>query len=39
MAVSSYTYETLPSNEKAALPSEDDLSTALDWAQNPASQD
>ena len=39
MAVSSYTYETLPSNEKAALPSENDLVTALDWAQDPAPQD
>lgn len=38
MAVSSYTYETLPSSEKAALPSENDLTTALDWAQETAPQ-
>ena len=34
MAVSTYTYETLPSGEQAALPSENDLTTALGWAQN-----
>jgi predicted nuclease of restriction endonuclease-like (RecB) superfamily len=30
MAVSTYTYDGLPSNEKAALPSEEELTTALD---------
>lgn len=32
MAVSTYSYEGLPSSEQAALPSEDDLTMALEWA-------
>lgn len=39
MAVATYTYETLPSGERAALPSENDLTVALDWAQETAPQD
>lgn len=37
MAVATYTYETLPVPEQAVLPSEHDLSAALDWAQPSAS--
>ncbi|MEO8221847.1 MAG: PDDEXK nuclease domain-containing protein [Specibacter sp.] len=32
MAASSYSYEGLPFSEQAALPSEDDLTMALEWA-------
>jgi predicted nuclease of restriction endonuclease-like (RecB) superfamily len=39
MAVSTYTYQTLPSPEQAALPSEDDLTMALDWAQDTTPSD
>lgn len=38
MAVSTYTHETPPSSEMAALPSENELTTALDWAQDSAPQ-
>ncbi|MHA7177348.1 PDDEXK nuclease domain-containing protein [Arthrobacter sp. Sr24] len=38
MAVSTYTYQTLPAREQAALPSENDLATALDLAQDPTPQ-
>lgn len=33
MAVATYTYQTLPSGEKAALPSENELTKALEWTQ------
>lgn len=38
MAVSTYTYENLPSSEQAALPSEDELAMALEWTQDTAPQ-
>lgn len=34
MAVSTYTYDTLPQNEQASLPNADQLSAALDWDPN-----
>ena len=33
MAVATYTYETLPTGEQAALPSENELTKALHWTQ------
>ena len=33
MAVSTYTYETLPPAEQQALPDADELAAALDWAE------
>ena len=33
MAVSTYTYETLPPAEQQALPDADELASALDWAE------
>ncbi len=39
MAISTYSYETLPAPEQAALPSENDLTAALDWVQVPAPKD
>jgi hypothetical protein len=33
MAVSTYTYETLPAAEQQALPDAEDLAAALDWAE------
>jgi predicted nuclease of restriction endonuclease-like (RecB) superfamily len=35
MAVSTYTYETLPAAERQALPDADELAAALDWAEPP----
>lgn len=32
MAVSTYTYESLPAHERGALPTEDELAAALEWA-------
>lgn len=31
MAVSSYTYESLPPAEQAALPTAEQIATSLDW--------
>jgi hypothetical protein len=33
MAVSTYTYETLPPAEQLALPDAEELAAALDWAE------
>lgn len=35
MAVSTYTYDTLPAAEQQALPDEDELAAALDWTDPP----
>ncbi|WP_241980034.1 hypothetical protein [Cryobacterium sp. TMT4-31] len=31
MAVSTYSYDTLPADERSALPAADQLAAALDW--------
>jgi len=36
MAVSTYTYDTLPADERNALPDEEKLTAALDWAEEPS---
>lgn len=33
MAVSTYTYESLPADERQALPNEEELAAALEWAE------
>ena len=38
MAVSTYTYDTLPAAERNALPDEEKLTAALDWAEEPAAE-
>lgn len=36
MAVSTYTYDTLPADERNALPDEEKLTAALDWSEEPS---
>ena len=38
MAVSTYTYDTLPAAERNALPDEEKLTAALDWAEEPSAK-
>ncbi|TFC01527.1 DUF1016 domain-containing protein [Cryobacterium adonitolivorans] len=38
MAVSTYTYDTLPAAERNALPDEEKLTAALDWAEEPSAE-
>ncbi|TFD46783.1 DUF1016 domain-containing protein [Cryobacterium frigoriphilum] len=38
MAVSTYTYDTLPAAERNALPNEEKLTAALDWAEEPSAE-
>ena len=38
MAVSTYTYDTLPAAERNALPDEEKLTAALDWAEEPSTE-
>ncbi|POH66025.1 MULTISPECIES: PDDEXK nuclease domain-containing protein [Cryobacterium] len=38
MAVSTYTYDTLPAAERNALPDEEKLTAALDWAEGPSAE-
>lgn len=38
IAVSTYTYDTLPDDERNALPDEEKLIAALDWAEEPSEE-
>ncbi|GAA4266597.1 hypothetical protein GCM10022256_22090 [Frondihabitans peucedani] len=39
MAVSSYTYDTLPEAEQQALPTVEQIAAALDWTTTPPTDD